>query len=165
MPPDHRLVLDPSPYKSGTDNLLKHRLRGDWLLSFESDRWNIKSSSLRYSEASRHTPRHFTTEGCNGTGLRLASVLVSPKRFRTHERWTFTCMSSRSMSRQVSATSSDLRRPVLPASITIARSRRSSSDTSEANSAGVSTSGSRRRLAETLTFVMGFRSIHSCRMA
>ena len=39
----------------------------------------MKSSSPRYGESSRHTFRHFTTDGCNGTGLRLASVLVSPK--------------------------------------------------------------------------------------
>jgi hypothetical protein len=60
-----------------------------------------------------------------------------------------TCMSSRSMSAHVSATNSDLRRPVLPASITIARSRRLRTAMSAANSAGESTSGSRSRLAET----------------
>jgi hypothetical protein len=74
-------------------------------------------------------------------------------------------MSSRSMSCHVSATSSDLRRPVLPASITIARSRRSNSARRDASSTGESISGSRSRLAEVLTFVIGLRSIHSCRIA
>jgi hypothetical protein len=39
----------------------------------------MKSSSPRYGESSRYILKHFTTEGCNGTGLRFASVFVSPK--------------------------------------------------------------------------------------
>jgi hypothetical protein len=69
------------------------------------------------------------------------------------------------MSALVRVTNSYLRRPGLPANTTIARSRMSSTAMSEAISAGESTSGSRNRLAETLTFAIGFRSIHSCRMA
>jgi hypothetical protein len=34
----------------------------------------MKFSSLPYEDSFRHVSRHFTTAGCNGTGLRLASV-------------------------------------------------------------------------------------------
>jgi len=105
------------------------------------------------------------TDVCNGTGLRLASVLVSPKRPRTQERRTLTCMRSGSTSRHVSATSSDRRKPVLPAKITIALTRSGSSSTKAANSTGVRTSGSRRRFDDALTLVMGLRWVHSYRMA
>lgn len=40
------------------------------------------------------------TSGCSGTGLRDASVLVSPSTLRQIECVTFACMSSKSMSRQ-----------------------------------------------------------------
>lgn len=69
------------------------------------------------------------------------------------------------MSLQVSATSSDLRWQVLPAIITIARSRRSSSGRRAEDSAGVRMSISPSRLADALTFVMGLRSIYSWRIA
>jgi hypothetical protein len=58
------------------------------------------------------------------------------------------------MSLYVSATNSDLRSPVLPTSITIERSRILRTAISEAKSADDNTSGSRKRLAETRTFVM-----------
>ena len=65
----------------------------------------------------------------------------------------------------VSATSSDLLSPVLPASMTIVFSRRASCSISAANSPGDRTSGSCRRFVEALTLLIGFRLIHSLRMA
>ena len=56
------------------------------------------------------------------------------------------------MSRQVSATSSDLRSPVLPASMTIVCTRSSNSPSKAENSPGERTSGSLNRFAEARTF-------------
>lgn len=64
------------------------------------------------------------------------------------------------MSRHVSATSSDLRSPVLPANMTIVCTRSSNSPSKAENSPGERTSGSLNRFAEARTFVMGLR-LHS----
>lgn len=69
------------------------------------------------------------------------------------------------MSAHVSATNSDLRRPVLPASITIVRSRILSTAISEAISAGVSTSASRNRLAEILDFGTDLKNPNFAKLA
>src|ERR1700761_2892536 len=57
--------------------------------SFRTD-GKRKSSSPLYGDSFLQISRHSMTDVCNGTGLRLASVLVSPKRPRTHERMTLT---------------------------------------------------------------------------
>lgn len=140
--PSDCLPSDLRPDESGTNDLLQNHVRGYRRFPSFRTEGKRKSSSPLYSDSFLHSSRHATTEVCNGTGLRLASVLVSPKRPRTHERRTLTCMRSGSTSRHVRATSSDHCNPVLLARITIAFTRSGSSGTKAANSAGVSTSGS-----------------------
>ena len=67
------------------------------------------------------------TGGCRGTGLALAAVLVSLIWPRTQDFVTRIWCKSKSTFFQISAISSDLRSPVVPASMTMTSSRCGSS--------------------------------------
>jgi hypothetical protein len=133
-------------------------------LPFKRKEGNKKSPSALYADSLLHSTNAAETEPCNGTGLLLASVLQSPNRPRTQDRVTEISRVKKFTSLHRSANSSDRRKPVDPANMTIALSRIGSSDRRVWNSAGVRTSGSRRRFAEQRTLLMGLKVIHSCRI-
>ena len=78
MPPDC-FALDSGPRHCGADDFLEQRIRGQRLFSFKSNRGKEEIVVAWIGESVLHTSRDFTTEGWRGTGLRLASVFVSPK--------------------------------------------------------------------------------------
>jgi len=82
-----------------------------------------------------------------GTGFRDAAVFGCPSKFCQIERVRLIESRSKSISLHRSPINSPQRRPVEPAMSTISRSRDASSFSSAWNSADVSVSGSRRRLA------------------
>jgi len=108
------------------------------------------------------TQKHVIDEPVERHWLPACFCLHLPNLPRTHDRVTATSNFWKSTSLHLSANSSERRKPVVPASITITCSRNESSSSNDWNSAGVRTSGSRSSFAEQRTLLIGLNVNHSC---
>src|SRR5580704_15438749 len=154
-----------NPCQRGTNALFQDAVRAEGLGPFEPHRGEEEIQISGIGRLLVPLLQALRTRGCKGTGRQDASVFVLPIGFRTQDLSTLTSIVLMLRSDQVRAIISDRRRPVLPMSKTMARSRTQSCCTNFWNSSGVRTSLSRRRICDVLTLLMGLNVSHSYRMA